>query len=893
MNEIPPTPSTPTPSSPSSALDGRLQSPFTQDAETIASHLQTDLSSGLTEAEAQERLQKFGPNQMAAAPTRSRIQILLSQLLDFMPLLLLGAAVISATLGDWIDAVLIGLIILANGLIGFSQEWRADHAIEALKELAVPKARVRRDGSLHEVPAVELVPGDLVEVKAGDLAPADIRLVLAADLEADESALTGESLPTEKRPETLSGDPSIGDRRNMLHMGTSVARGRGTGIVTSTGMQTELGQIAELLQETVRHQTPLQIRLAGLTRTLALAVLGIAILVFAVGVLREPTSAWTSALVGRMLLTAVSLGVAAIPEGLPAMITISLALGAHRMARRNAIIRRLSAVETLGTVDVICTDKTGTLTQNRMTLSKLIPADDSETGQSRLLEAMVLCSDAEVVHGESVGSATEVALLQGAVDHKIDIGQRRTARPRIAEIPFSSDRKRMSTLHPAADEWELIVKGAADRVLPLCQPGGTRSPDEWRRMDEELALTGQRVLAFARRSWNRPELPLRPEEAEAELEFLGLVGLVDPVRPEVKDAIERCLAAGIRPVMITGDHPGTARAIAESVGILSTSTGVVEGPALDAISQEELERQADQISVYARVSPAHKMRIIQALQACGRTSAMTGDGVNDAPALRQADIGIAMGITGTDVSRGAAAMVLADDNFATIVHAIEEGRVVYDNIRKFIVYLLTTNTAEVLVMLLAIVAGMPLPLLPIHILWINLVTDGLPALALAYEPAESDTMRRPPRNRDESLFSDGVGRLILLIGSVMAITAFLSFWWAMPRSAGMSDHTGLARARTVVFTVLSFTQLFYALGVRSLSQPIWRIPLLSNLRLIGAVVIGMGLQVAIIELPFLEKVFHTSHLTLTELMLAGLIAALPLVALEIWKVGRRRHTRTA
>ena len=885
-----------TPSPPdASALNWVLDAPHACDAEDLAGRLQSSLDEGLSSDEARRRLEAVGPNRINDALKRTWWQVLTAQFLEFMSLLLMAAGIVSAVVGEWVDAGLIFLIVIANGFLGFSQEWRADNAISSLQKLTVPKARVRRGGRLEDVPAEELVPGDVFEVKAGDVVPADARLRTAIDLEVEESALTGESLPAEKASETLGAKIAIGDRHNMLHLGTAVARGRGVAIVTATGMRTELGHIAHLLESAKTQSTPLEERLARLTRTLAIAVVGIAVAVFLVGIFREQSANWNRDLVGRMLLTAVSLGVAAIPEGLPAVITISLALGAQRMAKRSAIIRRLTAVETLGTIDVICTDKTGTLTQNRMTLSKLQPVDDSPAARDRLLEAMALCTDAELAEGKVIGSGTEAAIVEGAARHKVDVEQVRRDRTRVAEAPFSSDRKRMSTLHPSGDQWELIVKGAADRILPHCRGNsvGPRSVEEWTRLSEEMAGRGERVLAFARRDWGEMSLPDVPHEAERDLELLGLIGLIDPVRPEAREAIDRCRKAGIMPVMITGDHPGTARSIATEVGILRDGTRLVDGAALDELSQPELEQQVQEIAVYARVSPAHKLRIVQAHQAGGRTPAMTGDGVNDAPALKQADIGIAMGLTGTDVSREASAMVLADDNFATIVRAIEEGRVVYDNLRKFIAYLLTTNAAEVVVILLALVSGLPMPLLPIHILWVNLVTDGLPALALAFEPAERNTMNRAPRRRDESLFAGGLGGLILIQGTVMALLCFLVFVLALGGlRPGELSAGELSRGRTFVFTVLSITQLLYVLGIRSLNESIWQRNPLSNPRLIGAVVVGIFLQGAIVYVPFLQRIFHTSHLTLAELGLTILISAVPLVCLEVWKVASRRLGRS-
>jgi Ca2+-transporting ATPase len=818
------------------------------------------------------------------------------QFADWMVGLLAVAAGISAAVGEWPDALLIAAIVLANGVIGYIQEQKAEQAVAALKKLSQPTCTVWRNGNLVKLPAEELVPGDVVELHSGDLVPADGRVLQVAELQTNESPLTGESMPVDKQVELLDASTSLSDRKNMVFAGTAIARGVGNALITATGMGTELGKIAELLETTHAIETPLQRRLAALSKRLAVAVVAVCAIVFAVGILRGDTSA------AEMFLVSVSLAVAAVPEGLPAVITIALALGSQHMSRRKAIVRQLSAVETLGSVNVICSDKTGTLTQNKMSVSDWKPHADDPAIRQELIQAAVLCNDAKVSQqGEIVGSATETAIIAAAREENIDSQKLSNDWPREAEFPFNSARKRMSTIHRSPDGKKVVyVKGAAEVVLELstalaAKDGAAPLDTESRRGLEqslhELTEQGRRVLAVARRDWNNSEPPGTHDDAETELAFLGFIGIVDPPRPEARDALARCRSAGIRAVMITGDHEVTAVAIAKELSLWQEGAESLNGQALERLSDEELRKHVPRTSVFARVSPKHKLRIVRAYQSLGNVVSMTGDGVNDAPALKQADIGVAMGITGTDVSKEAARMVLADDNFATIVAAVEEGRVVYDNIRKFVQYLLSANLSEILLVFLAIVMGLPLPLLPIHLLWINLVTDGLPALALAYEPADVNAMRRPPRGRDESLFAQGVARDIAIFGSFMGIASlglYTYFIWS--GDGGENPLNGEAYAQTAVFFALAMSQLFYVLGLRSTDRSILQAPPWQNWRLAGAFVLGLLLQTAIVYVPLLQSIFHTVSLTAGDLALALLCSATVLIMFELTKPLRRRPT---
>ena len=849
--------------------------------ETVASvshRLGVAVEVGPTRAEAAQRLATQGSNEIIEQRRRSAWRMLLDQFTDFMILVLIAAAVVSGLVGEASDTIAIVVILILNGIIGFVQEYRAERAVAALKRMAAANAVVRRDGEIGTITAIDLVAGDVVLVEAGDVVPADLRLAEVAQLKIDESALTGESVPVEKITLPLSErDLPLGDRLNLVFKGTSVSGGRGTGIVVATGMATELGRIAALLSEEKDRQTPLQKRLAAFGRRLVFIVLAICAIVFAFGLLRgEPTV--------LMFLTAVSLAVAAIPEALPAVVTVSLALGARRMVRKNVLVRRLAAVETLGSVTVICSDKTGTLTQNRMRVQHLsaVDSDGAREPHSALLTALALCNDASRGGtGEYRGDPTEVALHQAADEAGFRKEVILAASPRVAEIPFDADRKCMTTLHQDGAAYISFTKGAPEYVVRRC--GQTRHADGEGafaaegilRQADELAAAGLRVLAVACRHW--PEFPedMSPDNVELQMTLLGLAGLIDPARPEARDAVATCKAAGITPVMITGDHPATAAAIATQLGIIDGNGEVLTGQQLDQLSSAQIEAHVERVRVYARVAPEQKIKIVKALQDKGEFVAMTGDGVNDAPALKRADIGVAMGKIGTEVAREAADMVLLDDNFASIVAAVREGRRIFDNMRKFIRYGVTCNAGEIWTIFLAPFLGLPIPLLPLHILWINLVTDGLPGLALAAEPAEKGIMQRPPRPPREGMFAHGLGAHILWVGLLMAGVSLLTQAWAY--------HSGSRHWQTMVFTVLALSQMGHVLAIRSERDSLFRLGLFSNRPLIGAVVLTFALQLATIYVPALNPVFKTEPLTAAELAISLILSSVVFVAVEIEK----------
>ena len=844
--------------------------------EEVAEKLETDLRQGLSETEAADRLEHHGLNQLEEGGRRPLWRMFLEQFRDFMILVLLGAAVISGLIGEAVDTIAILVIVGLNAVIGAVQEYRAEKAMAALKAMAAPAARVRRAGQVIELPAAKLVPGDVVLLQAGAVVPADLRLVESADLEANESMLTGESTGVAKQVESLAEPKlAVAERVNMVFKGSQVNRGRAVGLVVATGMATELGQIARLLQKTVDSKTPLQKRLALFSKKLALVVLAICAVIFVVGLLRgEP--------VMLMLLTAISLAVAAIPEALPAVISVALALGAARMSKRHALLRNLPAVETLGSVTYICTDKTGTLTQNRMHAEGFYldgQMHEAIPGQSRMFgEALALNNDVEGTEGDLKGDPTEVALYEAALAHGYPRQELEERLPRVAEFPFDAERKRMSTLHRDEDGIVLFCKGAPERLLPLCTGGEV---DGLLAQAESLAGEGYRVLAVASRQL--PELPekLEMEEAERDLTFLGLVALIDPPREEAPQAVQDCLSAGIVPVMITGDHPATALAIAKRLGMAESEEQLITGQELAELEPEELRQRARQLRVYARTSPEQKIRIVEALQDLGEFCAMTGDGVNDAPALKKADIGVAMGDNGTDVAREASDMVLLDDNFASITAAVREGRRIFDNIRKFIRYTMTSNSGEIWVLFLAPFMGLPIPLLPIHILWINLVTDGLPGLALTAEKAEPGVMQRPPRAPDESIFAHGMWQHMVWVGLLIGGLSLAAMGWAY--------GNGHENWQTIVFTVLTFCQLAHVLVIRSETESLWRLGLFSNRPLLGAVALTVLLQLGVIYLPLLNDIFKTAPLTLPELALCCGLPLLVLGGVELEKWWRRRQ----
>jgi Ca2+-transporting ATPase len=860
---------------------------------------------GLSAAEAGVRLAAHGPNELVAKRKRTLLAMFLDQFKDFMIVVLIAAAVLAGALGEVADTIAIVVIVVLNAALGFTQEYRAEKAMEALKRMAASLATVSRDGAPAAIPAAHLVPGDVVHLEAGNVVPADLRLTEAARLKVEEAALTGESVPSEKQTEALAdaGLP-IGDRKNLVYKGTIVTYGRATGVVVATGMRTELGRIASLLQDEEEGKTPLQKRLVAFGKKLAYAILAICAIVFGFGILRGESPL-------LMLLTAVSLAVAAIPEALPAVITISLALGAKKMVRQNALVRKLPAVETLGSVTYICSDKTGTLTLNRMTAEevyadgRLIPRAElrgdpppSAAGTAAvlplptLLTAVALSNDAKQdAAGALIGDPTEAALFTLAAEGGFAKTALEGRYPRLAELPFDSERKLMTTFHA----WEggkvvSFTKGAVEVVLErsartLAAQGEVElAPAEILGVADRIAADGLRALGFGMRIWDR--LPEDPTAAEAEsgLTLLGLVGLMDPPRQEAKDAVALCRRAGIVPVMITGDHPLTARAIAGRIGILDDGHAddqIITGRELEQLSLEEFERRVERIRVYARVAPEQKLKIVKALQDRGQFVAMTGDGVNDAPALKRADIGVAMGITGTDVSKEASHMILLDDNFATIVKAVKEGRRIFDNIRKFIKYAMTGNSAEIWTIFLAPFFGLPIPLLPIHILWINLVTDGLPGLALAAEPGEKGIMERPPRHPKESIFADGMGTHIVWVGLLMGAASLGTQAWSL--------RTGFAHWQTMVFTVLCLNQMGHVLAIRSERESLFSQGLFSNKPLVGAFALTFALQMATIYVPFLNPIFKTQPLTAAELGFTLAMSTVVFIAVEIEKFFKRRR----
>jgi P-type Ca2+ transporter type 2C len=896
----------------------------------VLEQLATDQASGLSEQEAARRLAQHGRNELVETGARSPWRILWEQLTARMVLVLIAAAIVSALLADYKDAIAIMAIVVLNAAIGFSQDYHAEKAIAALKRLAVPFVKVRRGGTLRTVPAAELVPGDIILLEAGSLVAADCRVLESANLQTLEASLTGESEPIGKTSAALTHPQlPLGDRRNMVFLGTIVAAGRGVGVVTETGMRTELGHVATMVQSVQREPTVLQRRLDHLGKILSIAALLLVAVIFALGVIRGEN-------LKLMLLAAVSLGVAAVPEGLPAVVTIALALGAQRMLKRKTLIRKLPAVETLGSVTVICSDKTGTLTSNQMTAQILLLPDaqldlSAASGRnepanlpsrtspapefSRLLIGAALCNDATLAaktelnaSPELLGDPTETALVAAAAGFELHKEQLERILPRVAEYPFASERKRMSTVHQLPREtshlpgygplfdrgsssYAVFAKGAVDSLLDISDNvlvNGRREPldKNWRvrleAANDGLASKGMRVLGVAFRGLDA--IPAEEElySIEQALTFVGMIGMVDPPRPEAAQAVSLCKMAGIRPVMITGDHPLTAKYIAEELGIASGS--VLTGPQFERISAADLDSVVENTSVYARVSPEHKLNIVEGLQHRGQIVAMTGDGVNDAPALKKANIGVAMGITGTDVAKEAADIVLLDDNFATIVAAVQEGRVIYDNIRKFVRYILATNTGEIWLMVLAPFFGMPLPLFPLQILWMNLVTDGLPALALGVEPSESETMRRPPYPPGESIFARGLGRHIVWVGLLMGILSLVPglYYWRLNDPAW----------RTIVFSTLTLSQMANVLAIRVERRSVFQAGFFANQALIGAVALTVLLQIALIYVPFLQIFFRTTALSVRDLALVFAVSSIIFFAVEaekwITRVLRRR-----
>jgi P-type Ca2+ transporter type 2C len=842
---------------------------------------------GLSMDEAQKRSEEYGPNELKEAKRITPLAIFFNQFKDFMILVLMVAAVISGFLGDIIDTIAIVAIVIINAIIGFIQEYKAEKAMQALKKMSTSMAKVLRSNQVRQIPSAEIVPGDLVLVEAGDIIPADLRLLKSDQLKVNEASLTGESVAVEKNTNALEQDNlPLGDRLNMAYKGTFVTYGKGRGLAVATGMDTELGKIAEMLGGE-SQKTPLQKRLTSFGKKLAVIILIICAIIFVIGLLRGEKPL-------LMLLTAISLAVAAIPEALPSVVTIALAIGAKRMVKQNALVRKLTAVETLGSVTFICTDKTGTLTENRMTVERLydgerVVSKDAITGsslpeqQARLLYLMSLNNDVLVdFEGKLKGDPTEVALYELAAQTGFTKEETQQESPRVADVPFDSDRKCMSTIHQTENGYLVITKGAVDVLMDKSFNLSTEQRQRITDTTEQLADEGLRVLGFAEKTITELPSVINTETIENDLTIIGAVGMIDPPREEAMQAVKECKTAGIKAVMITGDHPLTAKSIAKRLGIIeSEKDKVMTGTELSTIEFESFKSMVEETRVFARVSPEQKLNIVQALQENKQFVAMTGDGVNDAPSLKRSDIGVAMGITGTDVSKEAADIILLDDNFATIVKAVRSGRRIYDNIRKFIKYAMTGNAGEIWSIFLAPFLGLPIPLLPLHILWINLVTDGLPGLALAAEPSEKGIMKRPPRPTNESIFAGGLGVHIMWVGLLMGLVTLGTQYFFIDN----------AKWQTMVFTVLCFSQMGHVFAIRSETRSLFQQGLFSNMPLFGAVALTFLLQMAIIYIPVFNPIFRTQPLSLNELGITLALSLIVFFAVELEKVIKRRKSR--
>ena len=881
---------------------------FSKSGEDVAKFFETDMIKGLSSEQVEEKRSVYGTNEIVSKNKKSIAKMILEQFQDFMIIILIIAAVISGVVGQsngegFTDSIIILVIVILNAVIGVIQELKAQKSLESLKNLSAPHSKVIRDGKLQDLESKYLVPGDIVVLETGDYVPADLRLIEAVNLKTQEAALTGESLPVEKTTEKIDKeDIGIGDRLNQAFSSSLVTYGRGKGIVVSIGMQTEVGKIATMLDSVDDSETPLSRRLEALGKTLGIAALVICLVIFAVGSFVHGREIF------EMFMTAVSLAVAAIPEGLPAISTIVLSIGVQRMVKRNAIIRTLPSVETLGSATVICSDKTGTLTQNKMTVEKIFYNNEIFGVEEKkynvddhlrlLMNSMILCNDTKVTkEGEEfklAGDPTETAL----VDLGIKLNMLKTTmddeNPRVEEIPFDSERKLMSTVNNTNQGLFVYTKGGVDEILSKCSKIyldnqemalSAENINYIKQVNEEMAKGALRVLAMAYKRVDK--VPTRNEmnNLESELVYIGMVGMIDPARPEAKEAVEKCKTAGIKPVMITGDHKVTAMAIAKDIGILENESEAITGSELEKMPQEELEKNVKNYSVYARVSPEHKVRIVKAWQSQGEVVAMTGDGVNDAPALKTADIGAAMGIVGTDVAKEAADVVLTDDNFATIVSAVEEGRRIYDNILKAVQYLLSSNIGEIIVLFVATMFGwLAEPLLPIHILWINLVTDSLPALALSVDPAEKDIMKRKAR-KDKNIFSKGMTFRVIYQGIMVGVLTLLAFCIGCRFDfASLANPEVAMTAQTMAFAVLAMSELVHAYNVRSNKESIFKLKLKTNMVLVLATLVSLLLMVVVLEVPALQYMFDVTELSFINWAWVILLSLAPLTIVEILKL---------
>lgn len=883
---------------------------FSKEKDTVFKELEVNPAIGLTTQEAQERLEKYGVNKLQGKSKKSLFRLFLEQLQDTLIYVLLAASAITVIIGEYADTAIILIVVIINAVVGVAQEYKAGKAVEALQDMTTPHAIVRRDGEIKEISSEEVVPGDIVILDAGRFVPADLRLYESVNLQIEESALTGESVPTNKDARAIlaPGKTALGDMCNMAFMSTLVTYGRGEGVVTATAMETEMGKIAKILDEDNDDMTPLQKRMDELGKMLSKLCVGICLLMLVIAIIQGRD-------VFEMLLTSISLAVAAIPEGLAAIVAIVLALGVTRMSKINAIVKKMPAVETLGSVSIICSDKTGTLTQNKMTVVKTYTLSNAEAiaeaeisspvagDELELLKAMALCTDATYEKGESTGDPTEVALVVLGDKHGIKKSELAVQHKRVAENPFDSDRKLMSTLNVDGDHYRVNTKGAMDHLLNIVThvlrkgevvPMTDEIKAQYMAIENQMSDNALRVLGAA---YKEVDSIIAPEEMEKDLILIGIVGMIDPPRLEVKDSIREAQQAGITLIMITGDHKNTAVAIAKELGIAQSLDQSITGSEIDEYTDEEFAENIKKYRVFSRVSPEHKVKIVRAFKAHGNIVSMTGDGVNDAPSLKFADIGVAMGITGTDVAKGAADMILTDDNFTTIVHAIEEGRNIYNNIKKAVIFLLSCNLGEVISIFVAILFDMPVPLIATQILWVNLITDALPALALGVDPGDHDVMKNKPRDPKESFFAHGAGFRAIVGGVLIGILTLAAFYFGLTEfgynffAEEIPEHV-LEYARTMAFVVLASSQLFYSLSLRSESKSIFQIGIFSNIYLVGAIIVGLILQMSVIEIAPLAAMFKCVNLNANDWEMVFAFALMPLVVNEIEKLVTRMMSKS-